>query len=127
MALDPYAELPALEDALKGTDFEDSVECLNRVFEQNGIKTVDAMDNSPRYLTCSVCGCSTHRLIQQVRAYMEGVKEGSVKEPDPEPEPIKEPEVEAEPVVEEPEPEKEEPEVKRKTTKSRSSRRSKKE
>jgi len=78
MALEPFAKLPAMKDALAGSDLEDNAECIQRVFDENNIATVDAMDNSPRYLTCSICGISTHRLIQQVRAYMEGVKEGSI-------------------------------------------------
>jgi hypothetical protein len=115
MALDPYAKLPILKDALANTEFEDSVVCLEKVFKESGIKTVDDLDNSTRHLTCTACGCSTLRLIQQIRAYMEGVKEGSiVVEPEPEPEP------EVEEVVEE-------PEVKpaKVSSKSRSSRRAK--
>jgi len=122
MALDQRADLPALKDALKGTEFYDSVDCLNAVFEQNRISTLYDLDNSPRYLTCSVCGCNTHTLIQIVRAYMEGVKEGSIvieSEPEPEPEPVEEE------IVVEPEPIEEPEKVVKKSRSSR--RRSKKE
>ena len=99
MALDPYAELPAIKDALAGSKFEESVDCIVRVFEESGIKTVDNLDNSPRYLTCSICSVSTHGVIHQIRAYMEGLKDGSivapseivpeVKEPEPKKGPVK--------------------------------------
>jgi len=127
MALDPYSKLPALEDALAGTNFIEHIECIQRVFAQNKIETIDELDNSPRYLTCSICGISLHQLIQQIRSYMEGVKEGSivveVKEEVIEPEP--EAEAEEEIIIEDPDPE----EIQEKTVKSRSksSRRTKKE
>jgi hypothetical protein len=128
MALDPYAELPAMKDALAGTEFEGDVDCIVRVLEENKIKTVDQLDNSPRYLTCSICGQSLHKIIELVRAYMEGVKDGSIsvkkeKAPEADPEPEKEEVVEEK--LKEPEPKKE-PE-KSSRSRSRSSRRSKKE
>jgi transcription elongation factor Elf1 len=130
MALDPYSELPAMKDALAGTNFYEQLDCINRVFEQNKIETIDALDNSPRYLTCSICGISLHQLIQQIRSYMEGVKEGSIVVEAKEETVQVEEEAEAEEVQEEiiiEEPEPEEVPVKKVRSRSKSSRRTKKE
>ena len=71
MALEPNQEIPPLSEALVGSDFEDSLECLERIFGRLSIRTVRDLDNSPRVLGHSLCGISTHGLIQHIRSYME--------------------------------------------------------
>jgi len=113
----PADPLPDLDLVLTDSPFEESLECIKGVFLQMKIVTVNDLENSPRSLTCSFCGCSTHKLIEYILAWMESPPEPKSKskraaKPEPEPEPVAtvlEEVVEEVPeeVVEEPEPVKE--------------------
>jgi len=79
-------KLPELELVLKDSPFEEALECVKRVYASVGINTVYELENSPRSLTCSFCGISTHKLIQHILNWM--ANPPVQEEPKPEPDPV---------------------------------------
>lgn len=72
MALDPYTPIPEdLTLVLAGSRYEEATECIEKMFAQVGIKTVEDLDNSPRRLTCSFCGVNTGPLVIHIREWLE--------------------------------------------------------
>jgi hypothetical protein len=82
-------KLPDMDLVLKDSPFEDEKECVSGVFKSMGINTVYDLENTPRSLTCSFCGISTHKLIEHILAWMANppVPEDPPPAPEPEPEP----------------------------------------
>jgi hypothetical protein len=81
-------KLPDMDQVLDGSPFEDSRECIKGVFSSMDVTTVYDLENTPRSLTCSFCGISTHKLIEHILAWMANppVLESPAPEPEPEPE-----------------------------------------
>ena len=83
-------KLPDLDLVLKDSPFEEALECVKRVYDSMDIKNVYDLENTPRSLTCSFCGVSTHKLIEHILHWMADppkvekpkVKEESKPEPD---------------------------------------------
>jgi hypothetical protein len=48
---------------LAGTEYEDSIPCIQATFDSAGIKTINDLDNAPRVLNFCVCSFEMYPLV----------------------------------------------------------------
>jgi hypothetical protein len=72
--------IPELSKVLAGSEYEEHLECINRVVTSMKVVTVNDLENSVRFIGPKLCGMSTNAFISYVVQWC--------KNPPPEPDPV---------------------------------------